>query len=83
MSQSTQKQLIQKTSGVCGGNARIRDTRIPVWTLVSFRLQGASQEELLSNYPGLNQQDLEAAWLYYAQYPEEIDRIIADGNKHD
>jgi len=75
-----QKNLIQKTPGVCGGNARIRDTRIPVWTLVSFRQQGASDEELLRNYPGLNQQDLEAAWSYYAQYPEEINRVIADEN---
>jgi len=83
MSKPTQKKLIQKTLGICGGNARIRDTRIPVWTLVSFHQQGASQEELLRNYPGLNQQDLEAAWSYYAQYPEEIDQIIADGNKSD
>lgn len=78
MYQPTQKKLIQKTLGVCGGNARIRDTRIPVWTLVSFHQQGASQEELLRNYPGLNQQNLDAAWSYYAQYPEEIDRIIVD-----
>ncbi len=83
MYQPTEKQLIQKTSGVCGGNARIRNTRIPVWTLVSFHQQGASQEELLRNYPGLNKQDLEAAWSYYAQYPEEIDQVIADRNKHD
>lgn len=76
-------QPIQKTSGVCGANARIRDTRILVWTLVSFHQQGASQEELLRNYPGLNQQDLDAAWSYYAQHPQEINQIIADGNKHD
>lgn len=80
MSQPTQKNLIQKTLGICGGNARIRDTRISVWTLVSFRQQGACDEELLRNYPGLNQQDLEAAWSYYAQHPEEIDQVIADKN---
>jgi type III restriction enzyme len=80
MSQPTQKNQIQKTPGVCGGNARIRDTRIPVWTLVSFRQQGASDEELLRNYLGLNPQDLEAAWSYYTQYPEEIDQVIADEN---
>ncbi|MEM9266804.1 MAG: DUF433 domain-containing protein [Cyanobacteria bacterium P01_F01_bin.13] len=28
---------IQKRPGVCGGYARIRNTRIPVWTLVSFQ----------------------------------------------
>lgn len=76
--QHSQKKLIQKTEGVCGGNARIRDTRIPVWTLVSFRQQGASEEELLRNYPLLNQQDLAAAWSYYGQYPQEIDQLIAN-----
>ncbi|BAU08314.1 DUF433 domain-containing protein [Fischerella thermalis CCMEE 5330] len=78
MSQPTQKNLIQKTPGVCGGNARIRDTRITVWTLVSFRQQGASEEELLRNYPGLTPQDLEAAWSYYQEHLQEIDQLIAD-----
>ena len=49
---------IRKTNGVCGGAARIRDTRIPVWTLVIYHQQGASTEELLHNYPGLTNQDL-------------------------
>ena len=80
MSKLTQTNLIQKTLGVCGGNARIRSTRIPVWTLVSFRKQGASDEELLENYPGLNQQDLEAAWSYYGNNPDEIEGIIAEDN---
>jgi hypothetical protein len=31
---------IQSTPGVCGGYARIRNTRIPVWTLVSLHQQG-------------------------------------------
>ena len=72
--------LIQKTPGICGGNARIRDTRIPVWTLVSFRQQGALNEELIRNYPGLTQQDLESAWLYYQEHSQEIDEIIAEDN---
>jgi uncharacterized protein (DUF433 family) len=80
LSQITQEQLIKKTLGVCGENARIRDTRIPIWTLVSFKKQGASQEELLRNYPSLTVEDLAAAWLYYEQNPEEIDRIIAEDN---
>ncbi|MGK7872792.1 MAG: DUF433 domain-containing protein [Xenococcaceae cyanobacterium] len=75
---NTQTILIQKTPGVCGGNARIRNTRIPVWTLISFRQQGASDEELLRNYPGLTKQDLEAAWAYYQEHPGEIDLIIIE-----
>jgi type III restriction enzyme len=80
MARITQTPLIQKTPGICGGNARIHSSRIPVWTLVSFRLQGASDEELLRNYPGLNPQDLEAAWAYYASNPVEIDLIITEEN---
>lgn len=78
MSQPTQKKLIQKTPGICGGNARIRDTRIAVWTLVSFQKQKASDEELLRNYPALTKEDLSAAWFYYKENPQEIDQVIAD-----
>lgn len=74
---------IRKTPGVCGGNARIRDTRIPVWSLVSFHQQGAPDDYLLRNYPGLTQEDLQAAWSYYDQHREEIDRIIADDDEDD
>ena len=77
----TEIPLITKTAGVCGGEARIRETRIPVWTLVSFRQQGASDEELLKNYPSLDQQDLEAVWQYYNKNKKEIEEIIASDNE--
>lgn len=69
--------LIQKTPDVCGGYARIRNTRIPVWTLVSLRQQGAKQE-LLNNYPSLILDDLSAVWGYYYHNKSEINRIIAE-----
>ncbi|GJD21293.1 Protein of unknown function DUF433 [Rivularia sp. IAM M-261] len=68
---------IQVTPGVCGGQARIKNTRIPVWTLVAYRKLGAPDEELLANYPGLTAADLSAAWDYYKQYPEQIGKQIA------
>ncbi|NEO64576.1 MAG: DUF433 domain-containing protein, partial [Moorea sp. SIO4G2] len=34
---------IEKTPGVCGGDARIANTRIPVWVLVQARNLGSSQ----------------------------------------
>jgi len=71
------KTVIKQTPGVCGGNACIRNTRIPVWTLVSLRSQGAKDRELLEDYPSLHQTDLEAAWIYYQQHQDEIDRAIA------
>jgi len=76
-SHSQDKTVIKHTPGVCGGNACIRNTRIPVWTLVSLRSQGAKDKELLEDYPSLHQTDLEAAWIYYQQHQDEIDRAIA------
>jgi uncharacterized protein (DUF433 family) len=69
---------IHKTSGICGGAARIRDTRIPVWTIVAYQQQGAPDSELLYNYPGLTLQDLQAVANYYELNREEIDRLIAE-----
>jgi uncharacterized protein (DUF433 family) len=68
--------MIQKTEGVCGGSARIRNTRIPVWTIVSFKKLGMSNSGLLKSYPDLTQQDLDEAWAYYEQNQTEIDTEI-------
>jgi type III restriction enzyme len=51
---------IQKTPGVCGGNACVRDTRIPVWTLQRLRELGRTDRELLDDYPTLTPADIEA-----------------------
>jgi uncharacterized protein (DUF433 family) len=70
-------EAIQKTPGVSGGHACIRNTRIPVWTLVSLRQQGATEQEILRNYPGITIDDLTAVWGYYYNHQSEIDYIIA------
>lgn len=69
---------VQKTPGVCGGHARIRSTRIPIWTLISLQHQGADDNELLHNFPSLTPFDLTVARTYYANHTEEIDSAIAD-----
>ncbi|WP_353930530.1 DUF433 domain-containing protein [Okeanomitos corallinicola TIOX110] len=74
---------VQKTPGVCGGHACIRNTRIPVWVLVSLRQQGANEAELLQNYPSLTSEDLTAAWNYYEQHRSEIDLTITAQNEDD
>jgi uncharacterized protein (DUF433 family) len=68
---------ISKTPGVMGGEACIRESRIPVWLMVSYRRMGSSEAEILENYPTLMAQDLVNAWCYAEQYAEEIDRAIA------
>ena len=74
--QKLTERTIQKHPNICQGYARIRNTRIPVWTLVSFRQQGANEQEILENYPSLTLNDLTAAWFYYQQNSAEIDQII-------
>jgi uncharacterized protein (DUF433 family) len=78
-----QTRTIQQTPGVCGGNPRIRNTRIPVWTIISFRNQGADNKELLRNYPSLTPDDLLATQTYYEQHRQEIDRVIASHQEDD
>ena len=67
---------IQKTPGVMGGEACIRETRITVWILVGYRELGMFNARLLEAYPSLSLQDLEAAWEYYRQHTSEIDEAI-------
>jgi uncharacterized protein (DUF433 family) len=69
---------INKTPEVVGGTARIRNTRIPVWSLFQSRRMGASDLEILEAHPGLTQADLNNAWFYAETFPAEIDLAIAD-----
>ncbi|RMF63583.1 MAG: DUF433 domain-containing protein [Cyanobacteria bacterium J069] len=67
---------VRKTPGVAGGYACIRQTRIPVWTLISLSQQGMDEETLLRNFPGLTSFDLLTARVYYRTHTEEIDALI-------
>ena len=64
-----------------GGDACIRETRIPVWVLVNYRRLGASDADVLRAYPGLTPADLEAAWEYAAANLAEIDRAIRENEE--
>ncbi|MBE9066031.1 DUF433 domain-containing protein [Leptolyngbya cf. ectocarpi LEGE 11479] len=67
---------IRKTPGVCGGEACIEGTRIPVWVLTSYRQLGVKDSDQLYNYPTLTALDLANAWTYAAANPEEIEAAI-------
>lgn len=60
------------TPGVCAGQWRIAGTRIPVATLVRMRSLGASNEQLLEDYPSLKLADLAAAWRFAKVYPDHL-----------
>ena len=75
---TTKKSWVQKTPGVCGGRACIRNSRITVWGLVNSRRLGATDEQILQNIVGLTPEDLQAAGDYYGEHPAEIDEDIRD-----
>lgn len=67
---------IQKTADVCGGEARIDGTRIPVWVLVQARRLGMNDAVILENYPSLTAEDIQHAWAYAEAHQAEIDEDI-------
>ncbi len=69
-------QGIEKTPGVCGGDARIAKTRIPVWSLVNYRRLGANDARILQDFPDLSAEDLVNAWAYANAHVEEIEEAI-------
>lgn len=68
---------INKTPKVVGGAARIRNTRIPVWSLFQSHQLGTSDLEILEAHPELTQTDLMNAWFYSETFPAEIEQEIA------
>jgi uncharacterized protein (DUF433 family) len=67
---------ITKKPGVCGGEACITGTRIPVWLLVEARRLGIPEAQLLQDYPYISAADLVNAWVYADAYPEEIEAVL-------
>ena len=68
---------IERTPGVCGGDACVVYTRIPIWVLVRAHQLGVSDDEILADYPALNHHDIDNAWAYYKLHQAEIERQIA------
>lgn len=72
---------VECNPGVCGGDACIVRTRIPVWLLEQFRRLGVTEGKLLQSYPTLRAEDLVNAWGYVRSHREEIDRAIAENEE--
>lgn len=69
---------IVKKPNVCGGRACIAGTRITVWGLVEHRQRGLSDDAILEATPGLDREQLTAAFRYADEHPEEIARDLAE-----
>ena len=50
--------------GILVGKPVVKGTRLAVEFIVDLMAQGWSDEDILSNYPGLSQEDLQACLAY-------------------
>ena len=69
---------IESKPDVVGGDPCIVRTRIPVWLLEQARRLGATEADLLADYPSLRAEDLVNAWAYVRAHRDEIDRLIEE-----
>ncbi len=70
--------LIEKRPEVCGGEACLAGTRIPVWLMEQARRLGTPDVQLLHSYPSLTPEMLAEAWAYAETHPAEIDEAIRE-----
>src|SRR5271168_1002386 len=69
---------IDSRPDVCGGEACIVRTRIPVWLLEQSRRSGVTEQTLLAAYTALRAEDLVNAWYYARAHTPEIEAQIHD-----
>lgn len=66
--------MIVKTEGICGGSARIAESRLAVWLLVS-----TAAKYLSGNYGHhISEEEIKEALAYYGKNKAEIDKEIEE-----
>jgi uncharacterized protein (DUF433 family) len=61
------RKRITMLPGLCGGRPTIRGLRIRVSDILDLLASGASREEILRDYPYLENDDISAALLYSSE----------------
>ena len=67
---------VSRKPGRCGGDACVRETRVPVWSLVERRREGRTDEQILGDLPDLTTEDFAVAWKYAEDHGQEIERSL-------
>ena len=63
------ERMVVSDPEIMGGAPVFKGTRIPVDLVAAMTAQGATAEEILEGYPGLNRGQVELAPLYVAAFP--------------
>lgn len=66
------KNIISINPEVRFGRPCVRNTRIPVFDVLSYLASGMSEEEILSDYPELSSEDIKACLAYAADREHKI-----------
>ncbi len=65
---------------ICGGEACIKGTRVPVYVVLDFLGAGNSVEEILKEYPQLIKEDIKAVLEYASLLArEELEPLAVSG----
>src|SRR4030042_6032687 len=66
--------LMTDTDGI----VRVAKTRVPLHTVISAFLSGATPEEIAQQYPSLNLADVYAVIAYYLQRRSDVDAYLRE-----
>jgi uncharacterized protein (DUF433 family) len=61
----------ERRSGLCGGALVIKGTRVPVRTLLASLAEGATEAEVLADFPSVTQDGLRAVIAFAAASAED------------
>ncbi len=67
----TYEERIIRDKGICGGEPVCKGTRVTLRTVLASLAAGDSAEEILSDFPSLKPEDLQAAIAFAAASAEE------------
>jgi uncharacterized protein (DUF433 family) len=56
---------------ICHGQPCVKGTRIMVWLIVQYLANGDSVEDILTAYPSLTREDIQACLAYAAEMTRE------------
>lgn len=68
---STYFDAIVRDPNICGGEAVVRGTRVPVRTILASLAEGAWIDEILADFPTLNEAQVRAVIAFAAASAEE------------
>jgi uncharacterized protein (DUF433 family) len=67
----TNEERIIRDKGICGGEPVFRGTRVTLRTVLASLAAGDSAEEILTDFPSLKSEDVQAAIAFAAASAEE------------